>query len=105
MFGWPDINIYVELYAYLNQYESALWELKSLARWIMGREQETLWDEIVEDDREWDEGDSRRLEVERFTPGKFDPQLYGAGLPLELRVKLGLYRLRLQNFEEAMVCI
>jgi general transcription factor 3C polypeptide 3 (transcription factor C subunit 4) len=104
-FGWSDLNIYVELYAYLGQYKSALWELRSLARWILGREQESWWDEVQDDDREWDEDDSRRIKEQRYTPGLAEAQRYGAGLPLELRVKLGVYRLRLQNLDEAMVSL
>lgn len=104
-FGWSDINIYVELYAYIGQYSLAIQELRSMSRWALGREQENWWDQFVDDDREWDADDGRRLEVPSFDPNTFDIQLYGEGLPLELRVKLGLYRLRLHGHEEAMVCI
>jgi general transcription factor 3C polypeptide 3 (transcription factor C subunit 4) len=105
LFGWSDINIYVELYAYLGQYDAAIRELKSLSRWILGRHEETWWDKVVDDDREWDADDARRMHIEEYIATHFDSQLYGEGLPLELRVKLGLYRLRLGNFDEAMVWI
>ena len=78
-------------------------ELKLLSRWIMGRHEESWWDKVVDDDREWDADDARRMQIEEYVASHFDSQLYGEGLPLELRVKLGLYRLRLGNFDEAMV--
>jgi general transcription factor 3C polypeptide 3 (transcription factor C subunit 4) len=102
-FGWSDINIYVELYAYLGQYDLAIKELKSLARWALGRQEESWWDRIVDNDAEWDADDLRRVKIKEFIVGRFDTSSYGKGLPLELRVKLGLYRLRLHNNEEAMV--
>jgi general transcription factor 3C polypeptide 3 (transcription factor C subunit 4) len=105
VFGWSDINIYVELCAYRGQYDVAIKELKSLSRWVLGRQQDSWWDLIVEDDREWDANDSRRIHIREFVTGRYNPQLYGEGLPLELRVKLGLYRLRLGNYDEAMVCV
>jgi general transcription factor 3C polypeptide 3 (transcription factor C subunit 4) len=105
LFGWSDINIYVELYAYLGQYDVAIRELKSLSRWILGRHEDSWWENVVDDDREWDADDARRLQIQEYVPSRFDSQLYGEGLPLELRVKLGLYRLRLGNYDEAMVCV
>src|SRR5208282_3624918 len=103
VFGWSDINIYVELYAYVGQYDVAIKELKSLSRWVLGRQQDSWWDLVVGDDREWDADDSRRIQIQEFVPSHRKPQLYGEGLPLELRIKLGLYRLRLGNYDEAMV--
>lgn len=103
LFGWSDINIYVELYAYLGQYDAAIKEIKTLSRWALGRQQESWWDQVVDDDREWDADDSRRVAISHYVPGQYDGFLYGKSLPLELRVKLGLYRLRLGDFKEAMV--
>jgi general transcription factor 3C polypeptide 3 (transcription factor C subunit 4) len=102
-FGWSDINIYIELYGYLGQYNEAMKELKSLARWLLGRDEETYWDMVINDDREWDAGDLRRVECPDYAVGRFPLSTYGAGLPLELRVKLGLYRLHLGHHEEALV--
>jgi general transcription factor 3C polypeptide 3 (transcription factor C subunit 4) len=105
LFGWSDINIYVELYAYLGHYDVAIKELKSLSRWIVGRREDSWWDNVVDDDREWDSDDVRRIQIQEYVRSRSDSQLYGDGLPLELRVKLGLYRLRLGNHDEAMVCV
>jgi len=71
----------------------------------LGRGRETHWDDIVEDDREWDSKDiPRRSQVQHFSPGQYGSMTYGDGLPLEIRIKLGIYRLRLGNHvKEALV--
>ncbi len=105
-FTWSDVNIYVELFGYEDQYKKGITELKSLARWQLGREAETYWDDVQEDDREWDADDHpRRAEVPSFQSGRFPRGSYGDGLPLELRIKLGIYRLRASkgDLNEAMV--
>ena len=45
------------------------------------------------------------MQVSKYIPGRYEVKAYGDGLPLELRVKLGIYRLNLgdDNFEEARV--
>ena len=105
-FTWSDVNIYTELYNFQGQYEEGISKLKSLARWLVGRNSDVIWETFDEDDREWDARDyPRRVKVEGFESGKYGLAAYGDGLPLELRVKLGLYRLKLggSNIEEAFV--
>ena len=92
---WSIVNVYVELFAHTGDYNQALIRLKRLSRWLLGRKDESYWDEVVEDDREWDVYEPRREEVEAYVPGRYPLNTYGDGLPLELRVKLGLYRLHL----------
>ncbi|KZF24968.1 TPR-like protein [Xylona heveae TC161] len=95
-FSWSDANIYVELFGYLEKYTEGISELKSVCRWLLGRESETYWDSVQDDDREWDRDDApRRLEIEDFEPRLYELDTYGSGLPLELRIKMGVYRLRL----------
>ncbi|KAK2734615.1 transcription factor TFIIIC subunit tfc4 [Onygenales sp. PD_40] len=95
-FTWSDVNIYVELFSYLNDYEQGILSLRSLARWLLGRRDDSEWDNITEDDREWDAEDfPRRADIIFFSPNKYPLESYGTGLPLELRVKLGIYRLKL----------
>ena len=102
--SWSDVNIYAELYGHQDQYDKGITKIKSLSRWLLGRKDHELWERFTEDDREWDDGDHpRRIEVAGFSPGKFQACTYGVGLPLELRVKLGLYRLHLGHREEALV--
>ncbi|KAI5285945.1 transcription factor TFIIIC subunit tfc4 [Ascosphaera aggregata] len=104
-FDWSDINIYIELFGYLNEYEQGIAALKFLSRWFLGRQEDSRWDYVVKDDREFDAEDHpRRLEMHWFTPGQYPAESYGLGLPLELRIKLGVYRLKLglDNVDEAL---
>lgn len=100
---WNDVNAYITLYEYLGQYDMALVELKSLSRWLLGREEDEFWDDITEDDREWDIDDDRRAELPGFDADRFSRSTYGEGLPLELRVRMGLCRLSLGHNEESFV--
>ncbi len=95
-FTWSDVNVYVELFAHLDQHEKGISTLKQLSRWLLGRKDEAYWDDVIEDDREWDaDDDPRREEVPQYVAGRYPLESYGDGLPLELRVKLGIYRLHL----------
>jgi general transcription factor 3C polypeptide 3 (transcription factor C subunit 4) len=105
-FTWEDAFTYVALLTHLEQYEDALREARSLARWLLGRLEEKFWDEI-KDDREWDESEERRRDVPGYNSEKYPASSYGSGLPLRLRISLAICRLRLdQNSDdEAMVRI
>ena len=103
---WSDVNIYIELCGYEQEYQKGVFQLKSLARWLLGRGTDDVWDAFTKDDREWDrEDEPRRVQVEGFTSGKYETSTYGSGLPIELRIKLGVYRLELgaENVDEAIV--
>ena len=94
-FSWSDVNVYVELFAHSDDFAGAIFHLRSLARWLLGRSDETFWDEYVLDDREWDAfDDPRRLLSSDYIPGNHPIESYGDGLPLEIRAKIGIYRLR-----------
>jgi general transcription factor 3C polypeptide 3 (transcription factor C subunit 4) len=101
VFDWTDLDTYVTLYEHDAQYDGALQELRSLARWLSGRGAEEFWDEFPAEDCEWDSDDRRRISVLPFTPGRYPASSYGDSLPLELRVKFGVYRLHLGNHKEA----
>lgn len=108
VFTWSDVNIYTELFSYLDEYEEGLVALKSLARWLLGRKEDVMWESIQQDDREWDaEDDPRRLQTPGFEPEEYPLESYGFGLPFELRIKLGIYRLKMgpQHKDEALVCL
>jgi general transcription factor 3C polypeptide 3 (transcription factor C subunit 4) len=101
---WEMINIYLDLLDRSHQYEYALQRLKTLARWKQGRAKETYWDD-QEDDREFDiEDGPRRIAVPQFKR-KAQNATAGQTLPLEIRVKMGIFRLRMgaEDFQEAMV--
>lgn len=107
-FDWSDINIYIELFGYLKEYEQGIAALKFLSRWFLGRQDDSRWDDVTEDDREFDAEDTpRRQDVSWFTPGQYPVEAYGLGLPLELRIKLGVYRLNLgpDHVDEALVSL
>lgn len=97
-FTWSDINIVCELYSVQRQYDEGIIVLKTLSRWLLGRATEGCWEIFDEDDREWDlEDQPRRIDVPGFMPGEYDTTSYGDGLPLELRVKLGVFRLKSES--------
>jgi len=101
---WEMINIYLDLLERKGDYEHALRRLKALARWKQGRVKEKYWDD-QDDDREYDlEDEPRRAAVPHFRR-KIKDAKYGQTLPLEIRVKLGIFRLRKSpgDFQEAMV--
>lgn len=107
-FTWSDVNVNIQLYGYPLRYDDGISQLKSLSRWLCGRQSDTFWDSYTEDDREWDIDDEpRRVQVPEFRPGKHPSTAYGSGLPLELRIKLGVYRLKSasQKLDEAMACL
>ena len=105
-FTWSDVNILAELHIFNQEYDEGLELAKSLSRWLLGRRSDRCWENFTEDDREWDmENDPRRIEFSDFVPDKYEVRAYGIGLPLDLRIKLGIFRLKSknQNLEESMV--
>lgn len=106
-FTWSDVNVMAELHMFNQEYNAGLEIVKSLSRWLLGRRNDRCWENFTEDDREWDIDDQpRRIEISSFVPNQYESKSYGNGLPLDLRVKLGLFRLKStdQNLEEALVC-
>lgn len=99
-FNWSELNILVELHMMASQWSDAIKTLKHVGRWLGGRAEEKYWDKQT-DDREWDSNDARRKSVREYVPARFDPGTYN--LPLELRVKLGVCRLKLGEKKEAMI--
>ncbi|KAJ4291195.1 transcription factor TFIIIC subunit tfc4 [Kalmusia sp. IMI 367209] len=102
---WSLLNIYLDLLDKARDYNRALSRLKTLSRWIQKRQSETYWNDL-DDDREFDVEDGpRRIAIPEFRDKmKKRRGNYGKGLPLEIRIKMGLFRLRSTppNFDEAM---
>lgn len=99
-FTWSDVNIVTELYGFQQRYEEGIIQLKSLSRWLLGRKHDSYWETFDKDDREWDLDDQpRRTEVLDFVRGEYDIASYGDGLPLDLRIKLGILRLKAQSHD------
>ena len=104
---WSHLNVYLDLiYKMGSSPIQGITKLRSLARWFLLRKDEAFWDDYAVDDREYDMDNDRRRWVAEWQQGRTsrDPAKYGEGLPIELRVKLGLFRLKLGplGLEEAL---
>jgi general transcription factor 3C polypeptide 3 (transcription factor C subunit 4) len=100
---WAHLNMYLDLVDRTKEPAYAISELKRLARWFLGRKKDVYWDDVTEDDREYDSGHERRFDMSEFREGSSrNQELYGDGLPLDLRVKLGMFRLKLDHHEEGL---
>lgn len=95
--AWSHLNIYLELVDRTSSAAEAVVVLKRMARKLLGRQDELFWDRYQNDDREYDLTHTRRYLTGEFQQGKAsrDLQRFGEGLPLELRIKLGLFRLKM----------
>ncbi|KAF2267689.1 TPR-like protein [Lojkania enalia] len=101
--NWSLLNVYLELLESSKDFTGALHRLRVLSRWIQGRAEEVYWDKY-QDDREFDsEDEPRRSDTPEFSRVS-NRNKYGKVVPLEIRMKLGLLRLRQQppNIGEAM---
>ncbi len=104
---WKILSSYTSMLLDAEMYEKGLHDLRAVARWILGRGEETYWDQF-DDDREWDVyAEPRRSQAEGFSLNEFDETTYGLGLPLELRVRLGSLRILSGEgqFQEAIVIL
>ena len=91
---WDHLNVYLDLLHRSGRPHDGVAQLKTLARWLLGRKDDTFWDAWDWDDREFDNDDVRRAQVSQFQQGRVtrDPSKYGDGLPLDIRVKMGMFR-------------
>ncbi len=95
---WDHLNMYLEMITKIGPPAKGLYELKRIARWFLGRKEDAFWDQLyLQDDREFDEGPERRIYVPQVQSGAVvqDASRYGLGLPIDLRVKLGVFRLQM----------
>lgn len=101
---WDHLNIYLELLYHCGDPADGLEKAKRYARWFIGRQDEEFWDRYVDDDREWDSENDRRVYVGEFQQGKAsrDKAQYGDGLPIDIRVRMGLFRMKMGMKEEAL---
>jgi general transcription factor 3C polypeptide 3 (transcription factor C subunit 4) len=99
-FEWTDVEVYSELMLrqegeLLTNITKAISALKQLSRWKLDRDEEEFWDDVVDNDCEFDaEDEPRRSKIPGFVPNDNSPESYGLGLPLEIRAQLGVLRLR-----------
>ncbi|CAN6610691.1 transcription factor tau 131 kDa subunit [Trichomonascus vanleenenianus] len=99
-FGFSELNVLAELYMQLNDhgYARAIRKIKSTCRWLKEREDEVWWDEY-KDDTEY--LDDRRVHDKRFQKSKSskDPSKYF--IPIDIRVKLLICRIKERQFDIA----
>jgi general transcription factor 3C polypeptide 3 (transcription factor C subunit 4) len=100
---WAHLNMYLDLADRSKDPVYAISQLKRLARWFLGRKEDEYWDNVTDDDREYDSGHERRYEIPEFkNSSNRSTDFYGDGLPLDLRVKLGIFRLKLNDHDEGL---
>jgi general transcription factor 3C polypeptide 3 (transcription factor C subunit 4) len=96
-FGFSELNVLIELYFVQRAWIKSIKTIKRVSRWILERGDETFWDE-VKDDSEFDSRRFRNKRLERCdsynSPEKFS-------LPIDIRVKLLLCRVRVGDYDEA----
>lgn len=101
---WTHLSRYVDLAEKTSREpQTIIAQIKRIARWFLGRKEDAFWDDCVNDDREFDLEQTRRAQVPEFCNSLTkDLDAYGEGMPLDIRVRMGLLRLRLANADEAM---
>lgn len=98
-FDWSSLNIIAELYLKLSVGSSnGIKSIKSCARWIQNREDQTFWNDIPDDS----EFDDRRWKNSRFDALTDAEKSKAYTLPIDIRVRLGLLRLANENIVEAL---
>lgn len=101
VFGWSELNILCELFLTQHSWRMGVNFIKTVARWINKRQDETWWDD-QDDDSEFDL--RRKSVIQKKRPN--DYHLFfnrDNELPIDLRFKLGSFRLELDQKDEALV--
>lgn len=99
-FTWSELNILCELYITQHSWRVGIKVIKLVARWMQKRLNETWWDD-QDDDAEFD---GRRLAILlKNKPKEYEACMAKASdLPIDIRFKLGYFRLELDQKEEAL---
>lgn len=96
-----EIVTLADLLLQAGQPMSALHTLRQDARWLQGRAAETFWDQVIEDDREFDESrDESRTDAPRYGRRVDLAPAYGT-LDPQIRLRLGCARANLREMDEA----
>lgn len=100
-FTWSELNILCELYITQHSWRVGIKVIKLVARWMQKRMNEMWWDD-QDDDAEFD--GRRPAVVVKKSPGQYDECMGKPhDLPIDIRYKLGYFRLELDQKEEALV--
>lgn len=101
-YTWQDVGHYCDLMSMTGEAELAILKFRRLARALSGRQDEHFWDNVLKEDREFDQDHSpRRIGTLQFQADHHPNDSYGSAVPLDLRGKLGILRLRLNYKDEA----
>lgn len=94
-FGFAELMFMADLYINERRYSTAIDAMRKGIRWLQGRGLALEWDRLT-DDREFDIDDSRRKKDKDIAnlPS-------GGDFPIDLRVALGICRLKLHQPDEA----
>ncbi|KAF9138688.1 transcription factor TFIIIC subunit tfc4 [Mortierella sp. GBA39] len=93
-YGYSALNMLSELYIMFEEYEKPIDMIKTWSRRLQRRSHQTWWDDY-KDDREFDtEPDDEDLQASLGDNRT-------RGLPIDLRVKLGICRLMMEEVKEA----
>lgn len=98
-FGWSELNVLCELYDRNESWVEGISTIKKVARWLLDRASETWWTDVPNDS----EFDERRTTVRRFKSSRFSDDDSKFVLPLDIRCKLLMFRLELEDYDEAMI--
>lgn len=102
-FGWPELNILLELHEKKGSWRDGIDAVKKVVRWMQGRMKETWWDD-TDDDAEFDlDRRSNVINSLRILPKQREALLKAdASLFIDIRYRLGVFRLELGQHEEAL---
>ncbi|AOA61013.1 RNA polymerase III transcription initiation factor complex subunit [Komagataella phaffii CBS 7435] len=98
-FGWSELNILSELCSKQGAWRMGISDIKTIARWIQRRESETFW----QDQKDDSEFDDRRRSIEAFKALPEVEKQKSHNLPIDIRIQLGFFRLRLKENDEALI--
>ncbi|KAL6947339.1 hypothetical protein ACO0QE_002222 [Hanseniaspora vineae] len=100
LFDWSSLNILVEVYLKHNGTEpvKAINVIKKCARWIQHRENQTFWNDVA-NDSEFDGRRDKNANYMSLPPFEHKKKYF---LPIDIRVRLGLLRIKSKNVVEAM---
>lgn len=98
-FDFLSLNVLAELYYNQKAYSKAVKTIKNVTRWLLGRYEESWWEDM-KDDSEYDE---RRLSIKRAEKSMYFNDESRYSLPIDLRVRLLLCRLQQYEFDEARI--
>ncbi|GEQ72463.1 hypothetical protein JCM33374_g6150 [Metschnikowia sp. JCM 33374] len=101
VYDWTELNITCELLSSQESWESGIKLIKVVSRWKQGREDETWWDE--QEDAEFI-GSARYAYLRAKKPSSCDALMKrDFSLPIDIRFKLGMFRLELDQKDEAVL--